>query len=85
MYFLLSVSLLFISVSSTIALCTSFVYLIETPIWKDEFGVLVCVEYFLTLFYGLARGVSNLCETYSLITLYSIYELKYIGLIVVGS
>ena len=54
--------------SSTISLCHSFVYLRESLIWKGEVGYLVWVEYLQTLFYGLTRGISNFCETASLIT-----------------
>ena len=67
-YFVISGSLVFISTRSTISLCLSFVYLRELPIWKVEVGVLVCVEYLQTLFYGLTRGIYNFCATASLIT-----------------
>ena len=60
-------SLLFISTRNTILLCASFLYLSYLPSWKVEFGVLFCVDYIQTLFDGLTRGVSNLCETKFLI------------------
>ena len=60
LHFLLSISLLNISIASIIALFKSFVYLIETPIWKDKLGVLVCVESFQNLFIGWI-GVCLIC------------------------
>ena len=66
--FVLLVSLVCISTSSTISLCPSSVYLKESPIWKVEVLVLVSVESLQTLFDGLNRGMYNLCDTVLLIT-----------------
>ena len=43
-------------------------YIRESQIWKGEVGALVWVEPLQTVFGGLTRGLSNLCETASLIT-----------------
>ena len=67
LYFLLSGSVVFIFTGSTILLCTSIVYLRESPIWKGEVGVLVYIESIQTLFDGLTKGMYNFCETISLI------------------
>ena len=83
-YFVLSRSLVFVSTSSTISLCPSLVYLRESPIWKGEVGVLVCVESLQTLIHGLTRGLSNLCETASLISLSSTSGVKSIVLPFLG-
>ena len=46
---------------------------------------MVCVESIQTLFDGLTRSMTNFCDTVSLITSYSTYGLKSIGLPVLGS
>ena len=79
LYFLLLGSLVFISTRSAISLCTSFLYLRETPIWKGFFGVLVCVKSLQTLFDELSRGISNLFYTSFLINSYSTSLVKPIG------
>ena len=85
MYLMLSVSFLFTFNSYNIPLCPSFVYLRESPIWKVELGALVWVESLKTVFDGLSRGISNLCETTSLISSLSYSGVKSIGLPVLGS
>ena len=85
MYLVLSVSLVFISTRSTTSLCPYFVYLIDSPILKVEFGVLVCVESVQTIFDGLTIGLFNLCDTDSLITSSLTSGVKYIALPVLGS
>ena len=46
-------------------------YLGESTIQKGEYGVLVCVESFQSLFDGMTRGLSKFCEIVSLINLSS--------------
>ena len=82
---MLSGLFVFTSTSSTIWLCPSFVYLRESPIRKGEVGALVWDECLQDLFDGMNRGLSNLCETDSLITSSSDYGVKYIWLLVLGS
>ena len=60
-------------------------YPIELPIWKGEVGDLVWVESLQTLFGGLIRGISNLCETYYLITSSSASGVKSIVFSSLGS
>ena len=85
MYLVLSEILVFISTSSNFSLCPSLVYLKESPIWKGEVGVLVCVESLQTLFDELNRGLFNLFETTFLITSSSTYGVKCIWLHIIGS
>ena len=85
LYFVLFGLLIVISTRSTISLFPSFLYIRESPIWKGEVRVLVCVESIQTLFDGLTRSMTNFCDTVSLITSYSTYGLKSIGLPVLGS
>ena len=60
-------------------------YLRESPTWKSEFGALVLVESIKTFFDGFNRGMSNFCETVSLINSSSSSGVKPIGLPVLGS
>ena len=60
-------------------------YLRESPIWKGEGGFLVCADSIQTLFYGLTKGQSNLCDTEYLITSSSTSKVKSIGLPALGS
>ena len=83
-YLMLSVSFLFTSTISTISLCPLFVYIIELLIWQGEFGALDWVESIQTLFDGLTIGLSDLCDTASLITSSSASGLKTIGFPVIG-
>ena len=85
MYLMISGSFLFTSTRSTISLYHSFVYLRESPIWKGEVGTLFWLESLHNLFYGLNRGLSNVCETASLITSSSDSGVKYFGLNFLGS
>ena len=82
---MLSGSFVFKYTSSNIPLCPSLVYLRESPIWKGEVRALVWVESLQTLFDGLTRGLSNLCDTASLITSSSASWVKYISLPVIVS
>ena len=82
---MISLSLVFTLISSTISLSPSLVYPIESPIWKGETGVLACVKSLLNLSDGLTRGLYNLCETAYLITSSSTSWEKSIGLPVVES
>ena len=70
MYFVLLVSLLFISARSTISLCPKMVYIRDSPIWKYWVEVLDSVAFLKKLFDGLTRVMSNLCKTLYLITYY---------------
>ena len=84
-YFVLLGPLLFISTRSTLSLWTSCVYLRESLIWIVVVGFLACVYFIQTLFGVLTRGVSSSCDTASLITSFSNYGVKSIGLPVLGS
>ena len=60
-------------------------YLIESTIFRGEVGALVLVESLQTLFGVLTGGLSNFCETSSLITSSSASGVRYVGLPVIGS
>ena len=79
LYFVLLGSLVFIYSRSTISLYLPFFNLRESEICKCEVGVWDCVESLQNLFYGLTRGLSNLCENASLITSSSTSVVKSIG------
>ena len=63
LYYMIVGSFEFVSTRSTISLWSSFVYMIESPIWKCEFVVLDCVDTLQTLFGGFNRVLYNLCDT----------------------
>ena len=86
MYFVLLVSLVFISDGSTISLYHLFVYIRESPIWKVGVGVVVgvCVEPIQKKIGGVFRGQYNICEIAYLIASSSKYGVKPIGLPVLG-
>ena len=63
MYFVITGLLLFPSISYTISLWPSFVYLGESTVWKCEVISLDCVESFKTLPDGFTRVLSNFCKT----------------------
>ena len=56
-HLMISVSYVFTSTNYAISLCTSSVYLRESPIWKGEFVALDWVESLQNLFDGLTRGL----------------------------
>ena len=60
-------------------------YLRGSPILKVEVGVIVCIEFLQTLFYGLSKVMYNLCDTAYIIPSCSTSGIKYIGLTVLGS
>ena len=76
---------MFKSIRFIISLYTSIAYLREVTFWKGEVETLVCVQSLLDLFYGLTTCLSNLCKTASIITSYSMYGVKSIGLPGIGS
>ena len=59
-------------------------YLRDSPIYKGKFRALVWVESIQLFLNGLTRGLYNLCETASIISSYSWFGVKYIGLTFLG-
>ena len=57
----------------------------ESPIWKGEFGVLVCIESLQTLFDGFTRCMYNLWDIAYPIPSSSTYGVIIIGLPVIWS